>query len=78
MKNFPVLLSDDHAAVRKGLRLLFAEINQDQDQFAAKTAQSSHAAKAEGKPKLQALQEQATKLNRQFDEAKSAAEPTWG
>ena len=54
-----------------------AEINKDLDQLAAKIEKSSAAAKAEAKPKLAALREQAAKLNQQLDEAKSATESTW-
>src|SRR5688572_26018334 len=54
-----------------------AEINKDLDQLAARIEKSSDAVKAEAKPKLQALREQATKLNTQLDEAKNATESTW-
>lgn len=53
------------------------EINRDLDQLAAKTANSSDAAKAEAEPKIQALRDQTAKLNRQLDEAKGATESTW-
>jgi len=55
-----------------------AEINRDLDQLSAKVEKSSAAAKAEAKPKLQALRDQAAKLNTQLDEAKNATESTWG
>jgi DNA repair exonuclease SbcCD ATPase subunit len=55
-----------------------AAINRDLDQLAAQIEKSSDAAKAEAKPKLQALREQAAKLNKQLDEAKGATESTWG
>ena len=54
-----------------------AEINQDMDQISAKVEKSSNAAKAEAKPKLQALRDQAAKLNHLLDEAKNATESTW-
>ena len=54
-----------------------AEINRDLDQLSAKIEKSSEAAKAEAKPKLQALREQTDKLNRQLEAAKSATESTW-
>jgi len=54
-----------------------AAINKDLDQLAAKIEKSSAAAKAEAKPKLQALRDQAAKLNTQLDEAKNATESTW-
>ena len=43
-----------------------AEINKDLDQLAAKIEKSSDAVKAEAKPKLQALRDQAAKLNKQL------------
>ena len=53
------------------------EINRDLDQLAAKIEKSSEAAQAEAKPKLQALRDQAGKLNQQLDDAKNATESTW-
>ena len=52
-------------------------LNKDLDQLAAKIESSSDAVKAEAKPKLQALRDQAAKLNTQLDEAKNATESTW-
>jgi cytochrome c556 len=53
------------------------ELDRDLDQFAAKIEKSSDAIKAEAKPKLQALREQAAKLTKQLDEARNATESTW-
>ncbi|MDB6125537.1 MAG: hypothetical protein JWQ71_4530 [Pedosphaera sp.] len=53
------------------------ELNHDLDQLAAKIEKSSDAVKAEAKPKLQALRDQTTQLNKQFDEVKNASESTW-
>jgi gas vesicle protein len=53
------------------------EINRDLDQLAAKIERSSDTAKAEAKPKLQALRDQTAKLTKQLDEAKNATESTW-
>jgi len=53
------------------------EINRELDQLAGKIEKAGDAAKAEAKPKLQALREQADKLNQQLDKAKSATESTW-
>ena len=53
-------------------------INRDLDQLAAKIEKSSDAAKAEAKPKLQGLRDQARKLNQHLDDAKNATESTWG
>jgi cytochrome c556 len=52
-------------------------LNRDLDQLSAKIEKSSDAAKAEAKPKLQALRDQAAKLNLQLDKAKDATESTW-
>jgi len=54
-----------------------AQINKDLDLLAAKIEKSGDAAKAEAKPKLQALREQADKLDKQLGEAKHATETTW-
>ena len=54
-----------------------AALNKDLDQLSAKVETSSDAAKAEAKPKLQALRDQADKLNQQLDKAKAATESTW-
>ena len=52
-------------------------LNKDLDELSAKIDSSSDAVKAEAKPKLQALRDQAAKLNTQLDEAKNATESTW-
>jgi choline dehydrogenase-like flavoprotein len=54
-----------------------AGINQDIDQLAARIEQSSAAVKAEAAPRLRALRDQATVLNKQIDAADSATESTW-
>ncbi len=54
-----------------------AAINKDLDQLEAKIEKASDAAKAEAKPKLQALREKAAQLGKQLDEAKNATESTW-
>jgi cytochrome c556 len=59
------------------MRAQLAQINRDLDQLAANIEKSSDAAKTEAKPKLQALRDQADKLNDQLDKAKSATESTW-
>jgi len=53
------------------------EINRDLDQLTAKIEKASDAAKAEAKPKLQALRDQTAKLTKQLEEAKNATESTW-
>ena len=54
-----------------------AALNRDLDQLSAKIEKSSDAAKTEAKPKLQALRDQADKLNQQLDKAKNASESAW-
>jgi cytochrome c556 len=55
-----------------------AEINRDLDQLAAKIEKATEAAKAEAKPKFQALRDQTAKLTKQLDGARNATESTWG
>ena len=52
-------------------------LNQDLDKLSAKIDNSSDAIKAEAKPKLQALRDQAAKLNQQLADAQNASESTW-
>ena len=59
------------------MRAQLAALNQDLDQLAAKVEKSSDAAKAEAKPKLQALRDHAHKLNQQLEQARNASEPAW-
>ncbi len=54
-----------------------AALNRDLDQLSAKVEKSSDTAKADAKPKLQALRDQANKLNQQLDKAKNATASTW-
>jgi len=54
-----------------------AKINRDLDEISVKVEKSSAEAKAEWKPKLQALRHQADNLKKQLDEAKNATESTW-
>jgi cytochrome c556 len=53
------------------------EINRDLDHLSAKIEKASDTAKAEAKPKLQALREQSANLNKQLDTARGATESTW-
>jgi ElaB/YqjD/DUF883 family membrane-anchored ribosome-binding protein len=52
-------------------------INKDLDELAAKIEKSGDTAKAEAKPKLQALREKADQLGKQLEEAKNATESSW-
>ena len=54
-----------------------AEINQDLDKLSAKIEKSSAAVKAEAKPKLQGLRDQASELHQQLDHVKDATASTW-
>ena len=72
----------DYTFAQKGafvetMQAQLAALNRDLDQLAAKVEKSSDTAKAEAKPKLQALRDQADKLNQQLDKAKNATESTW-
>jgi predicted nucleic acid-binding Zn-ribbon protein len=61
----------------KQMQIQLDNLNRDLDQLSAKIDRSSDAVKAEAKPKLQALRDQAAQLNKQLDEAKNATESTW-
>jgi capsule polysaccharide export protein KpsE/RkpR len=54
-----------------------AALNADLAQLASKIEKSSDAAKAEAKPKLQALRDQTAQLNKHLDNVKNATESTW-
>jgi hypothetical protein len=54
-----------------------AEINRDLAQLSIKIEKSSDAARAEAKPKFQALRDQADQLGKQLDDVKNATESTW-
>ena len=54
-----------------------AEINKELDELATRIETSSDAAKAEARPKLQALREKSAQLGRQIDGARNATESTW-
>ena len=53
------------------------EISRDLGRLSARVEKGSAAAKAEAKPKLQALRDQVASLNQQLDQAKNATESTW-
>jgi chromosome segregation ATPase len=65
------------SAFVESMQTQLAALNRDLDQLSAKVEQSTAAAKTEAKPKLQALRDQADKLNQQLDKAKNATESTW-
>ena len=53
------------------------QIKRDLDTLSARIEKANDSAKAEAKPKVQALRDQADKLNEQLDKAKNATESTW-
>ncbi|MFZ0829071.1 MAG: methyl-accepting chemotaxis protein [Verrucomicrobiia bacterium] len=59
------------------MQIQLDNLNHDLDQLSAKIDGSSDAVKAEAKPKLQALRDQAAQLNRQLDGARNATDSTW-
>ncbi len=75
MKDYTLAQKAEFVATMQGQ---LDEINRDLDQLTAKVEKASEAAKAEAKPKLQALRDQTAKLTKQLDEAKNATESTWG
>ncbi len=61
----------------KAMQAQLTTLNQDLDKLSAKIDSSSDAIKAEAKPKLLALREQAAQLNQQLAAAQNATETTW-
>lgn len=61
----------------KAMQGQLTALDQDLDKLAAKIDSSSDAIKAEAKPKLQALRDQAAQLNKQLADAQNATESTW-
>jgi len=74
MKDYTFAQKDEFTAK---MQAQLTEINNGLDQLAAKIEKSSDAVKAEAKPKLQALRDQAAKLNQQLADAQNATESTW-
>jgi hypothetical protein len=54
-----------------------AALNRDLDELSAKIEKSSDAIRAEAKPKLDALRDQATQLNKQLADVSNATASTW-
>jgi chromosome segregation ATPase len=61
----------------KAMQAQLTALNEDLDKLSAKIDGSSDAVKAEAKPKLQVLRDQAAKLNQQLVDAQNATESTW-
>lgn len=74
MKNYTFAQKDEFVKYMQGQ---LTTLNQDLDKLSAKIESSSDAVKAEAKPKLQALREQAAKLNQQLADDANATETTW-
>ena len=65
------------AAFTEKMQADLAVLKIDLDQLEAKIEKSCDAVKAEARPKLQALRDQESQLNKQLDEVKNATESTW-
>jgi chromosome segregation ATPase len=74
LKDYTFAQKDEFTAKMQGQ---LTEINNGLDQLAAKIEKSSDAVKAEAKPKLQALRDEAAELNKQLDGVKNSTESTW-
>lgn len=74
MKDYTFAQKDEFV---KSMQGQLTALNLDLDQLAAKIDGSSDAVQAEAKPKLQALRDQAAKLNQQLADAQNATESTW-
>ena len=74
MRDYAYAKKEDCVAA---MRARLADLNRDMDQLSAKIEKSSDQAKAEARPKLQALREQADKLNQELERAKNASQPAW-
>jgi chromosome segregation ATPase len=74
MKNYTFAQKDEFVA---SMQAQLTTLDQDLDKLSAKIDGSSDAIKAEAQPKLQALRDQATKLNTQLADAKNATASTW-
>ena len=61
----------------ESMQTQLAALNRDLDQLSAKVEKSTATGKVEAKPKLQALRDQADKLNQQLDKAKNATASSW-
>ena len=59
------------------MRGQLSALDRDLDQLSVKIEKSSDSAKAEAKPKLQALRDQTGKLSQRLDDLKNATESNW-
>jgi archaellum component FlaC len=74
MKDYSYAQKD---AFVKDMQSQLTALDQDLDKLSAKIDNSSDAIKADAKPKLQALRDQAAQLKTQLDAARNATESTW-
>ena len=74
MKDYTFAQKDEFVKYMQGQ---LTTLNADLDKLSAKIDSSSDAVKTEAKPKLQALRDQATKLNQQLADDANATETTW-
>jgi hypothetical protein len=74
MKDYTFAQKDEFV---KSMQAQLTALDQDMDKLSAKIDSSSDAIKAEAKPKLQVLRDQAAKLNQQLADASNATESTW-
>ena len=74
MKDYAYAQRVDFVAAMQGQ---LDALNKDIDALSVKIESSSDAVKADAKPKLHALRDEAAGLNKQLDEAKNATESTW-
>ena len=74
MKDFTYAQKD---AFVKHMQTQLDALNKNLDELSAKVDSSSDTVQAEAKPKMQALRDQAAKLNQQLTDAKNATESTW-
>jgi predicted nucleic acid-binding Zn-ribbon protein len=61
----------------QAMQIKLTALNQDLDKLSAQIDNSSDAVKAEARPKLQALRDQAAQMNQQLVDAKNATESSW-
>ena len=74
MKDYTFAQKDEFV---KAMQIQLTALDQDLDKLSAKIDSSSDDIKAEAKPKLQALRDQAAKLNQQLADASNATGSTW-
>jgi len=74
MKDYTFAEKDEFVKYMQGQ---LTTLNQDLDKLSAKIDGSTDAVKAEAKPKLQALRDQAAKLNQQLADDSNATASTW-